>query len=93
MADITWSELVPPPLGCALYHIAIGRSVGCPAEDYQLHVYRFPDQEEEAWHSALYLPVLSGSGRLAEYYKKHVGGSLDEAKQAIESDYQAVAEI
>ena len=86
MADITWSELVPPPPGCASYYISIGWSISRRVEYYELHVYQFTDQEEEDWHLALYLPLLASPGRLVEY-RKQFWGPLDEAKRAIESGY------
>ena len=91
-SDITWSELRPPPPGVAEYHISISRESRCPVEDYQLHVYRFSDDEDEDWHLTLHLPMLASPGQLVEYGKQF-WGPLDEAKEAIVETYRLVARV
>ena len=87
----TWCELIPPPLNIAEYYLAIGRHRDSTTEDYQLHVFRFPDQEDEDWHLAIHIPLAS-PGYLAEYCKQYCG-PLEEAKSEIEGVYRIIAGI
>ena len=91
-ADITWSELCPPPPRVAEFHISICRESRRPVEDYQLHVYRFLGSEDQDWHLALHLPMLANPGQLVEYGKQF-WGPLHEAKGAIAETYRQVARI
>ena len=91
-----WSELSPPPTGTEEYHLAISRMEGCPAEDYQMHAYRFPSDRPDFWRLALHLPIEqddgSPSGHLSEYCQS-ITGTLDEAKRFLEYCYDHASRI